>query len=325
MVVGPYVIGGFVFQSNGTTAVADVTVTVTNSSTGESHNGNESGFDDLVTNSSGEYSTNLGNFTTDYTDGDRIECSASDSTYGDATETTTVDVDAGGDSDVNLVLTTDETNMIYNAITSVGERADHRTFTTTYDTDSGTIETETATDTTLTMSLQPINEEKILMTWGEVKQGEAIGFFKGNASITKGDLIRIPRGTGGVWWRIQDLPPVFRNEGVKTHFEARLIKIAGEITVTAADGTAAEDDSTIEISRLYEGLGSACSGSDGTKSRVLTITTTSTPFNEDVHVDGMRIKSSNYTVAYGATSLTITFTGIDIWDSQELVVDYKER
>lgn len=99
-----YIIGGKVYQTDGSTVIASVIVYVKNRTTGESHNSNDAGFEDLLTNSSGEFQVNLASFTTDYANGDVIEVSASNSTYGADLETTTVNTTAGGDSNVNLVL-----------------------------------------------------------------------------------------------------------------------------------------------------------------------------------------------------------------------------
>ena len=99
---------------------------------------------------------------------------------------------------------------------------DHRRTAATYE--EGTVETETNTDTTMTISHQIVSDERKLMTWGEVKEGEAIGFFKGKEDIRKGDLVRVPR-TSGDWWRIQNTPVALRKEGVITHYEAKLIRI----------------------------------------------------------------------------------------------------
>ena len=218
-------IGGIVYSSNGTTALEGINVSVTNVTTGESHNGSDAGFESLLTNSAGEYSVNLGSYTNTYSDGDSISSSGFSSTQGSDTETTTVDIDAGGDSDVNLVLVPDEIKMIFDGITEIGERVDKRRFTTVYDDDTGTIENEdTFDDTTVTMSLQIVNDERRLMEWGEVKQGEAVGFFKGKDNILKGDLIRVPRTTGE-WWRVQDRPVKFRKEGHNASWEARLVRV----------------------------------------------------------------------------------------------------
>src|SRR3990167_1285025 len=151
-----YSISGIVTQSDGSTAIASINVSVINKTTGESHNGSDSGFEDLITNSAGEYQVNLASYTNEYNNGDSIDISAANST--------------------------------------------------------------------LTMSLQIVNDERILMKWGEVKQGEAIGYFKGKESIRKGDLIRVPITTGD-WWRIQDTPVLIRKGGQPASFEAKMVRI----------------------------------------------------------------------------------------------------
>lgn len=115
--------------------------------------------------------------------------------------------------------------MLFDAINEIGERVDKRRFSTTYDADTGTIESEaTYTDTTVTMSLQIINDERRLTSWGEVKRGEALGLFKGKDDIQKGDIIRAPRTTGD-WWRVQDTPVLLRKGGYRASWEARMIRV----------------------------------------------------------------------------------------------------
>ena|SRR3990167_2325620 len=216
-----YSISGIVTQSDGSTAIASINVSVINKTTGESHNGSDSGFEDLITNSAGEYQVNLASYTNEYNNGDSIDISASHSTHGTDIETTEVVTINGGET-VNLVLISEDLLIIVDAINEVGERVDHRRNASTYE--EGTIESETATNATLTMSLQIVNDERILMKWGEVKQGEAIGYFKGKESIRKGDLIRVPITTGD-WWRIQDTPVLIRKGGQPASFEAKMVRI----------------------------------------------------------------------------------------------------
>ena len=165
-----YSISGIVTQSDGSTAIASINVSVINKTTGESHNGSDSGFEDLITNSAGEYQVNLASYTNEYNNGDSIDISASHSTHGTDIETTEVVTINGGET-VNLVLISEDLLIIVDAINEVGERVDHRRNASTYE--EGTIESETATNATLTMSLQIVNDERVLMKWGEVKQGEA--------------------------------------------------------------------------------------------------------------------------------------------------------
>ena len=219
-----FIVAGIVFDSDGSTVLNNVVVTVRNKDTGESHNGNESGFTDLKTNSSGEYSTNLASFTTASSNADIIEVSAVNSAGKSDLETTTVVFANGGDQNVNLTLVAKEIANFFNAITKVGERVDHIRNATTYE--EGTIETETATETTITMSHQVVEDEEKLMSWGEVKDGEALMFFKGKDDIQKGDLVRVPLTTGDLW-RVQNTPVAQRLNGVITHFESRGVRIDG--------------------------------------------------------------------------------------------------
>ena len=221
-----YVISGVVFDSDGSTLLSDINVQVTNTTTGESHNSTEDDFLDLETNAQGEWQTNLAKFTS-FSNGDSLSITALGGIKGNDTETTTVVLANGGESNIDLVLVTDEVQLINDTINTLGERATHRTFATTYDTSlrgaRGTILTETPTDATITMYHEPVEDEEVLMEWGEVKQGEALMVFKSKNEPNKGDLIRVP--TTGDFWRVQNKPIRYRKGGITFSFEARGVRI----------------------------------------------------------------------------------------------------
>lgn len=220
----PYTIAGIVYSSDGTTVLESVNVQVTNVTTGESHTGSDSGYENLISNSSGEFQVNLGSFTSGYSNADSIEIMGKNANGLDS-ETTTVNTANAGESTITLVLVPEDINNLWDQIDEVGERSDHRRITTSYETDEGSIEGEgTYTDTTMTISHQIISDERVLLPWGEVKEGEAIGFFKGKENLQKDDLIRIPMTTGQ-WWRIQNVPVRYRRNGHNATFEARLVRV----------------------------------------------------------------------------------------------------
>lgn len=318
----PLIIAGHCYTHGTETAIEDVIVTVknTNPARFEEHNGAESAFSELTTNSDGEFQVNLANFTNGYADGDEIEVSLN---YGGKRDLITVTI-SGTTPISSLVLTPldEEVYSFERTLEAIGDKVTIFRESRTLDTDYDSVDTEThyahpIDDDTYT-SIQVKEDEVSVEDEGTVSHGVAKGFFKHRYNISKDDVIKLDNN----YWRVQDRPILQRFKNEPHHYEANLVRIY-TVEISADGGSLVTTIQEIEISKTYAGTGADLSGSDGTKSRVLTITTTATPFREEVYVDGARISSSDYSVDYNSTSLVITFTEIDIWDSQQIVVDYR--
>ena len=74
------------------------------------------------------------------------------------------------------------------------------------------------------------------------------------------------------------------------------------------------------LNDLEEFAGSDCTGVDAATGRVLTLGNTSLTKHNDVFVEGLLISPSKITVSHKATSSTVTFTSIKIFDTDEIVV-----
>ena len=210
---------GVVTDSDGN-VLANIDVTLNNSTKGESHVPSDDGFADLQTNAQGEWSGNLGSFTDGWDVSDNVSYSASDSTYGSDSDTTTVV--SGGRQNLNLMLVSDAVSKVNLAITSVGESVDWDSLDsgTTYRGNYGDINAESFTRTSITASIQIQSDDSKLMEWGEIGEGEALGFFKAKHAVKKGDKIRVPQTTGD-WWAIHKVVE-FREGGERDHYECVL-------------------------------------------------------------------------------------------------------
>src|SRR3990167_8133320 len=211
-----YVLAGHAYQSDGSTAISGLTLTIINKTKGESHSGSEGGlFATLITNSAGEWQADVANFTNEYGNGDSISIEAASSTHGKDIETTTIDTSLAGEISINLVLV-DE--VIYNfnrALNKIGMRVDHYTPTQTTDDpvgeglDYGSFSAESlGTKTNMTVSFQILSDDEKLVEEGYEHSGIAMVFFKGKETINKDDIIVVPR-TSGDKWRVNNKPILF--------------------------------------------------------------------------------------------------------------------
>ena len=106
----PYPLDGIIYESNGTTAVVSLTVSVMNVSTGETQT--------ITTNSSGQYLVECANFTSGYTNGDVISIWASYGRYYKE-ELHTIDTSVGSGTE-NLTLSdTLYTHAVYCSVDDV--------------------------------------------------------------------------------------------------------------------------------------------------------------------------------------------------------------
>ena len=222
----PYNISGNVYQNDGSTAIENVVVIVKNETNGESHNGNDSGFEDLITNSQGEYSTNLGSFTNGWNIGDDILISAKSDTYGRDSETTTVLDGQGGETNISLVLALDEIADLSDAINELGERVDLIETTITKNDDYSSVTAETPSESKITVHFQINEDDQLLVPWGDIKQGEGLAIIKGKDTVSKGDLIRVPQ-TSGDLWQVSNNPVRYRIKGQNHHYEALMVRSDG--------------------------------------------------------------------------------------------------
>jgi hypothetical protein len=313
----PNVVEGIVSNSDGT-VLENVNVTVNNTTKGESHTYGDSGFNDLKTNSSGEWSANLGSFDNGWILGDNITYSASHGTYGSDSDTTTVV--SGGRQNLNLVLSTEAVNRANTAINNKGETVDLYSLNeddTVYRDNYGDIDAESFTSFSITASIQVQSDDTKLMEWGLVEAGEALGFFKAKNTVKRGDKIRVP-ATSGSWWTIMKAVPL-RSGGALHHYECVLTRVSDDTVSLAVAGAGTTVAFTLTSTRA---LGSSLSGTNGAVGRVMTIGTTQLASNAKVYLDGMRVDSDDLTISYAATLITITFTSQKVWDEQVVTVDY---
>ena len=84
------------------------------------------------------------------------------------------------------------------------------------------------------------------------------------------------------------------------------------------------DGNPVKITQQEENrLGSECTGSDGTTGRVLTLTNTSESGSPvSVWVEDQLISQSDMTLSHKATSSTITFDNIEVFNGQTIKVLY---
>lgn len=311
----PLIIAGHVYTHGSTTAIENVIVTVKNATKNEEHNGAEDAFPELTTNSAGEFQANLANFTTTYEDDDIIEVSLN---YDGKRDLVTYTL-SGTASISSLVLTplNEDIFSFERTLEDIGEKVAILREAKTLDTDYDSADTERVQTHpiggNIYASVQIEEDSWSAEDQGVVSHGIAKGYFKCRYEVAKDNIIRVPPA-GDNYWRVQDKPVIHRS-GIADgphHYEANLVRIGND-----------EAPDHIETAYTSAGLGSDCTGSDGERSRVFTISTTATPIKEEVYVDGMRISPDDYTSTYSATSLVITFDDIDIWDSQQIVVDYR--
>jgi len=74
------------------------------------------------------------------------------------------------------------------------------------------------------------------------------------------------------------------------------------------------------LNALEEFAGSDCTGLDAATGRVLTLSNTSLTKHNDVFVEGLLISPSKITISHKSASSTVTFTSIQIYDTDEIVV-----
>jgi len=215
---------GICYLGDGTTVISDLNVTVTNVTRSESLDG--SNISSLTTNAQGEWSVNMADakWINDYGNGDSLKIEVSGST-GKDTETVTVDTSAEIQTGIDLWLVSKAVFGFWYVINTIGMSVTLRRQTRTYETDYYSVESETnpATDDTITMSFQIINDEERLFEWGVVNSGEALGLFKSKDVVQKNDLIQI----NSQWWKIADKPRLYYYGTDKTHYEARLVRVNG--------------------------------------------------------------------------------------------------
>lgn len=319
----PIIIAGHVYQFNSTDILSDVVVAIKNMETGEEHNGAESLFPELTTNSAGEFQANLANFTTDYSNLDLIRVTLNHNGDKDVIFFTI----QGTKSVQTLVLTPVPNEDIYDyerGLDEIGSKVLIYRETKTLEDDYKSIETETITahpiedDTYAEIQIEEDEVEQ--MEQGVVSHGEATGFFKVRYNVSKDDRIRIPTDSDNIWI-VQNKPVRRRINNQPQHDEARLVRVSTVFLGASAGSTITDDD--VEAQTPVYKLGSNCTLTNAEFSRVLTITTASTPILEKVYLDGKRLTpGTDYDVAYNSTSLVITFSGVRIFDEQHIGVDY---
>lgn len=317
----PLIVAGHVYLFNTSTPISDVIVNVKNLNTGEVHNGGEASYPELTTNANGEWQVNLANFTNGYSNLDVVEISMVYNDEQDKIFRTIV----GTNPVSSLVLQPipEETFTYERNLDEIGDKVIIYRETRTLDADYESIDTETITrhpveDDTFA-SIQIEEDEVSLEDQGVVSHGTAIGYFKVRYDVAKDDRIRVPTDTDNIWVVMNK--PVRHNFKNKAHHdEARLMRVTPTFVEYAAGAGATDPGAEFQTS-VYK-LGSDCTGNDGDTSRVLTVTTSSTPQLERIYLDGLRlVVGTHYNATYTSTSLVITFI-VKVWDTQTIGVDY---
>ena len=217
-----YILSGVLYQSDNSTVIPSVNIYVNNISKGESHNGGDAGYADLLTDEDGNWSVNLDSFTNDFSQGDKIEISSSSSTYGKDSVTTTVSGD-DGEAGIRIVLQGDEQYNVDRVIDKLGEVVDYRTVVQTEDSDSfGSVDSESTADSTIKGYLNIEEDRTPIEAEGRLEEGEADFICRIRDSPVRGALIRVPRTTGK-WFRIIDEPKQRRKGGQGMFYVMRVV------------------------------------------------------------------------------------------------------
>jgi len=213
--VNSYIISGTLYRSDVSTVVTSENLTVTNTSTGDSLNGDT--YADLKSDSNGEWIVNIKDFTNGYSDGDGISIEAANSSYGKDKVSTSVVVADGGETGLKIVL---QSNVHYDAdqaIDKLGEVCDYRTVSSTQDTEKlGSISTETTADSTVKGYFKTDEDAYEVEDDGNKRRAEGSFIIRTRDGPAQGNLIRVPR-TSGDWYVIED-EPIRRREGAETMF-----------------------------------------------------------------------------------------------------------
>jgi len=316
----PLIIAGFVYIHGTKTIIEGAIVSAKLKRTNEIHSGSETAYPELVTNSAGEWQLNLANFTDAWQSGDTLILTLDYNGLKDYIEVTLTQ------STSNIILTPcpREVYDFERALDNVGNKIYVYKTTDTLDSDYGSIETETIakneTEDNTYASVQIEEDNMDLKDEGIVSRGKAKGFLKVRYTIMKDNIIRSPTNSTS-FWRVMNKPILIFYKNEKHHYEANLERDYS-VEDSATEGILITNMLSIEKSYSAVNYGSSCTGSEGATSRALTITTTAKPFSERIFVDGMRVASSDYSITFNNTSIVIIFTGIPIWNTQKIVVDY---
>lgn len=319
----PWVVGGKVYEHSTTTAVESVNVSVRNTRTNEYRDGADDDFSELTTNSAGEFQCNLANFTGGYQSGDEIEVSIN---HDGLKDMITFEVTSEG-AITNLVLTPlpEEVYDFERALDEVGSKVAIYSETRTFDSDYESIDTETRYMSDIGgdcyASIQIESDEESQEEEGIMPHGLATGYFKKRYNIDKDSIIIAPTGSSN-YWRVMDKPILHTFNNEYHHYEAKLMRIPS-VSISADGGSLVSDVTQIPTLNTWSGTGSDCNGNDGATSRVLTFTTSAKGFSERIYLEGRRLKSDDYSITFNNTSIEITFSGVDVWNDNEIVVDYQ--
>lgn len=218
------IIAGHVYNHGTTEAISSVNVAVKNLTTQESHDGEDTGFQDLTTNINGEFLCNLANYSEEYTSGDVIQLTINHNGLKDYVRVTI------GTTSISTLILTPLPREVFDFERSLDKIADIiriYTQTSTLDEDYGSMSTNPSTLKAVDdiyASIQIDTDEISLEDQGSVAHGEATGFFKIRYNISKDDRIEYPRDSGN-FWNVYDKPKrrTFKNSA--HHDEAHLVKV----------------------------------------------------------------------------------------------------
>lgn len=220
-----YSISGTVLDVTGATLQGSASLTAKNTTTGESHSSSDSGFSQLLTNSSGEWAVNLGSFTSDASTGDVIRITAVKTingvVYSDVINHTVV-ANVSGITGLKLYIANASTLRYQTVLVNKGEEVTYRTVTLTQNNSPETTVTSSSTsDTTITAFFQMITDFQSIEREGRKEISAIKGFFKVGDAITAGNLIKV--GTlSDKWFTIKGVER-FAVEDNPHHDEADLI------------------------------------------------------------------------------------------------------
>src|SRR3990167_10146245 len=220
-----YSISGTVLNVTGTTLQGSASLTAKNTITGESHSSNDSGFSQLLTNSSGEWAVNLGSFTNESSTGDIIQITAVKTingiVYSDVINHTVV-ANVSGITGLKLYIANASTLRYQTVLANKGEEVTYRAITLTQDdSPETTVTARTTSDTTITAFFQMISDFESIEREGRKEISSVRGFFKVGDAIAEGNLIQI--GTqGDKWYTIKGVER-FAVEDNPHHDEAELV------------------------------------------------------------------------------------------------------
>ncbi len=209
------------------TPIENVVITVKNKRTNETHNGTESKFPELKTNSNGEFLVNHANFTNEYQDDDEIEYTL---IYNGLKDLILYTI-SGTSGTTGLVMTPLPTKAytFERKLDDMGSRITIKhSSLKSFDDDYDSVTDSELTNHSLTQhiygSIQPEEDEIMMADEGVVDKGLSKGFFKVRDGINRGDQITAPLGSDNVWI-IQDKPIQRDMENQGHHIVCRLRRI----------------------------------------------------------------------------------------------------